>query len=316
MNKMDLRELRNAFSTFITGVTVVTTRQADGTPRGFTANSFSSVSLDPPLLSVCIGKSADSLATFNRADGFAINILSEQQAEISGLFASKRKDKFEIAKWHNGPAGHPVLEEVCAWFDCKVEQRIDAGDHVMLIGRVQGFRHNDQGGLGFVRGSYTTMGLGQAAVTAAGHSSGVVVGAIVENNGKLLLRRNPDTGHWHPVASGMGKQQGSVARLKILLQGLERKIVITSLYAVFENEKTDNHFVYYRATTGELTESRGTLNRGDFQDNFFAYRDIPWDEVEGGAVTSMLQRYVAESRDRRFGIYFGSENAGTVQSNA
>ena len=77
MAVIDPLELRRAFGTFMTGVTVITTRGADGSPRGFTANSFTSVSLDPPLLLVCIGKGAASLDTFLRADGFAVSILAE-----------------------------------------------------------------------------------------------------------------------------------------------------------------------------------------------------------------------------------------------
>jgi flavin reductase (DIM6/NTAB) family NADH-FMN oxidoreductase RutF len=302
-SQIDLRELRNAFGTFMTGVTVVTTHEADGTPRGFTANSFTSVSLDPPLLSICIGKSADSIKVFNQSLGFAINILSEKQIETSSLFASKRPDKFTITRWQNGPAGHPVLDSVCAWFDCKLEQRIDAGDHVILIGRVEGFDYNDQNGLGYVRGGYVTLGLEQAAVSAAGHDTGVVVGALVDCNGKILLRPSPTSGRLQLVASGLDQQRGSISRLKTILDELNIGAVIKSLYAVFENEETERQFIFYRAIA----------DHEDTDNSFYAQDEIPWDKLDDKAVVTMVKRYFEESHDQRYGVYFGNHNSGTVQ---
>ena len=301
--QFDLRELRNAFGTFMTGVTVVTTREQSSTPRGFTANSFCSVSLDPPMLSVCIGKSADSADVFDKADGFAINILSEHQKELSGLFASKRPDKFKVAAWHDGPLGHPILENVCAWFDCAVEKRIDAGDHVMMIGRIHGFGYDDQNGLGYVRGGYVTLGLEQAAVNAAAKTSGVVVGALVECNGKLLLEEDPETRRFQPVASGLDYRQGSIGRLKDRLDRLGLGASVHSLFAVFESEDNERHYIYYRAHA----EREGNAQ------TFFSRDEIPWDDLESEAIRTMLKRYLAESRSQRYGIYFGSEQSGTIE---
>ncbi len=305
MTGNDLRDLRNAFGVFMTGVTVVTTKQADGIPRGFTANSFCSVSLDPPLLSVCVSKFADSLDTFNAAGGFAVNILSEHQTEISSLFASKRQDKFDQADWRNGPQGHPILDQVSAWFDCQVEQRIDAGDHMMLIGRVQAYGHNEQSGLGYVRGGYTTLGMEQAAMTAAGKSNGLIVGAVVEARGKLLLTRNHESGRLQPLATGLAGDRGSILKLNQLLDSREIGAAITSLYAVFENLQSDQQFVYYRATA----------NQEDKVDEFYKPDEVPWEQLENTAIVSMLKRYIAESRVQRYGVYFGNESTGTVQLN-
>ena len=99
LKKSDLKELRNAFGAFLTGVTVVTTREKGGIPRGFTANSFTSVSLDPPMLLICVDKTAESFDVFVESPGFAVNILAEEQLETSGLFSSKRPDKFDITGW-------------------------------------------------------------------------------------------------------------------------------------------------------------------------------------------------------------------------
>lgn len=300
MSNLDLRELRNAFGSFMTGVTVVTTHQPDGTPRGFTANSFTSVSLDPPLLIVCIGKFADSFSIFENSNGFAINILAENQAETSGVFASKRPDKFDVTPWKDGPAGHPVLNGVSAWFDCSMEQVIDAGDHAILMGRVQAFDHNTTSGLGFVRGGYMNLELEQDVIGAAGNKA--IVGAVVECDERVLLVRDSITGLLHPPATGQDETVGSISRLKGLLNEIGVSASITSLYSVFENEVTGQQSIYYRAIADESSSS----------DLFYSKEDIPWDELPDSAMRTMIRRYFNELSERRFGVYFGSNVKGNI----
>ncbi len=300
----DLRELRNAFGTFMTGVTVVTTKEENGTPRGFTANSFCSVSLNPAMLSICISKSADSFEVFRTAEGFAINVLSESQVGISSLFASKRPDKFTITPWQEGPLGHPLLDGNCAWFDCTVQQRMDVGDHMLMIGEVRAYDYNEQNGLGYMRGGYVTLGLEQDAVTAAGHGSPIVVGALVSCKGRLLLRPSPKSGGLQPVAIGLQQQHGSIAKLRKVLDELDIGATIASLYAVFEDEADQRQFIYYRVNADRV---------GACAKDFYLPHQIPWDRVENNdAIRIMLQRYIAESKDMRYGIYFGNQSAGTV----
>ena len=187
LSSFDNRELRTAFGSFMTGVTIVTTAGSEGQPRGFTANSFTSVSLEPPLLMICIGKSAASVEVFRQARGFAVNILSESQKDTSVLFASKRADKFDAARWRPGPFGNPLIEGSAAWFDCARYQVIDAGDHIILMGHIEAFSYSDANPLGYARGHYITLGLEQAAVNAASSSSRTVVGAILESDSRLIL---------------------------------------------------------------------------------------------------------------------------------
>ena len=149
MNISDPHELRRAFGRFLTGVTVITCKDSDGTPRGFTANSLTSVSLNPPLLLACIAKSAASRAVFENTSHFAINILSAEQEPVSGIFATKQADKFDLVPWHDGEQGSPLLEEVVAWFECSRHRIVDAGDHIILIGKVQSYHHDDITPLGY-----------------------------------------------------------------------------------------------------------------------------------------------------------------------
>ena len=114
--KIDRLELRKALGSFVTGVTVATTIDAEGRPRGLTANSFTSVSLDPPLVLVCVGSSAASHSAFHGCARFAVNVLSQKQQEASMLFASKAPDKFQRTAWRPGTGGMPILHDALGWF--------------------------------------------------------------------------------------------------------------------------------------------------------------------------------------------------------
>lgn len=150
----DVRELRRALGQYATGVTVVTARAADGRKVGMTANSFTSVSLDPPLVLWCPGKNAPSTPDFTASTHFAVNILAADQHHLSRQFATPADDKFAGAALSEGIAGTPVLDGVVARFQCRTVQCLDAGDHIVMIGEVE--RYDAPGGdpLVFHAGSY------------------------------------------------------------------------------------------------------------------------------------------------------------------
>jgi flavin reductase (DIM6/NTAB) family NADH-FMN oxidoreductase RutF/2-polyprenyl-6-methoxyphenol hydroxylase-like FAD-dependent oxidoreductase len=135
---LDLRDLRNAFGQFATGVTVVTGRAEDGRPVGVTANSFSSLSLEPPLVLWCLARGAASLAVFRECTHFGVNVLSSGQHHLSRLFATAGADKFgSETEVLDGPSGVPLLGGVLAHFVCRNVRQIDAGDHVIIMGEVE-----------------------------------------------------------------------------------------------------------------------------------------------------------------------------------
>lgn len=151
----DPRMLRQALGRFATGVTVVTTRTPEGKREGMTANSFSAVSLDPPLILWSIRNEAASVPAFLEAAVFAVNILSQEQAGLSHHFATPRADKFEGIDHAEGYGGCPVLPGALALFECSLEQALPAGDHLILIGRVQRASFDDTARpLLFSAGSY------------------------------------------------------------------------------------------------------------------------------------------------------------------
>ena len=156
MTSFDSRAFRTACSQFLTGVTIVTTRDALDTPVGVTVNSFSSVSLDPPLVLVCLDKRLVSYQAFCSNGNFAIHVLSTDAAHLSSRFARRGADKFGGLAWRNGRANVPILAEYLALFECTVAQHVDAGDHSVLVGRVEALdvRGADLLPLGFFRGEY------------------------------------------------------------------------------------------------------------------------------------------------------------------
>jgi len=135
---IDPKLFRQLLGCFPTGVAIVTTSNADGTPAGLTCNSFSSVSLEPPLVLFSLRKASSLLPTFIEAGSFAINILSQSQDVLSGRFASSKiADKFESVAWRRGPLGTPLVDDCLASFECSVHARHEAGDHVIFIGEVK-----------------------------------------------------------------------------------------------------------------------------------------------------------------------------------
>lgn len=303
---VEARAFRRALGSFLTGITVVATVQPDGSPRGFTANSFTSVSLDPPLILICIAKTASSCPVFTAADHFSVNILAEHQASISGLFASKSADKFAGVGWRLGPAGSPVLDEVAAWFDCRRQEVIDAGDHVILIGRVQGFDERAVNPLGYCKGAHITFGLQIDALAASGGRTRV--GAILERDGALVLVHDGHGGLDIPKGGALGAATDSDSLSGNLWRlGLDAELGF--LFAVYEDPArgASAMSIVYR---GQL-RATATIAAPAVLVPFDA---VPWERVKDAALATMLRRYIAERQQDLFGIYVGDAERGTVQN--
>ena len=150
---MDVRNYRTALGSFPTGVTIVTAFDTAHEPWGLTANSFTSVSLDPPIVSVCIAKSGRVFHALSGSDHFAVNILSAGQKDLALHFASNVENRFTGTEWTAGNAA-PLLPGSSAHLDCTVHERVDAGDHEILLGRVLEYAHAPVPPLVYCRGSF------------------------------------------------------------------------------------------------------------------------------------------------------------------
>lgn len=150
----DMRDFRSTLGQFATGVTVVTTRTPQGTKAGMTANSFTSVSMDPPLVLWCPSKFAPSLDDFESSTHFAINVLESSQHVLSRQFATPADDKFAGVDCSEGIAGVPLLEGAVATFQCRTVARHQAGDHVIYVGEVEKYSKTTGDPLVFHAGAY------------------------------------------------------------------------------------------------------------------------------------------------------------------
>ena len=135
-DSIDPKALRRAFSCFATGVTVVTTLSRTGASIGLTMNSFTSVSLDPPLILFSLGKKSEQYDDFMSSDVFAVNVLCEEQMHLSGRFSTPGDKTFGDIPFDLWDTGAPILPNALAAFDCRIDQRVDAGDHILFICRV------------------------------------------------------------------------------------------------------------------------------------------------------------------------------------
>ena len=294
----DPKALRNAFGAFATGVTVVTTRQPDGTPRGFTANSFTSVSLDPPLLLVCLAKTAHSADTFATAPHFAVNILAEDQKAVSGLFASRAPDKFAQCAWTPGPADMPLIDGALASFTAARHQLVDAGDHLILIGRIEAFSTSEGQPLGYFRGNYFSIGIEKDLAEAAAAAKGSRLGAVLACDGGVLLKAEGDRLRL-PLAP-----EPTLDSLTAKLAALGLTPQIDFVYATFDDRTTGGHAVYYHGTvTGPLPQGYRIL----------PLADLAQAQITNPAEAAMLARYALDYRNGSFSIYHGTETTGQTR---
>lgn len=154
----DLKEFRRCLGKFATGVTIVTCTDRDGNPCGITANSFSSVSLEPPLVLWSIAKVSDSLNAYLEAQHFAINILTNDQRQLSHHFAQSKHTLFDGVKMSISENGVVLFPDTLGCLECSTTQIHEAGDHFIIIGRVDSFAASQGEPLLFYNGDYAALG--------------------------------------------------------------------------------------------------------------------------------------------------------------
>ena len=154
--KFDSQDYRTALGCYATGVAVVSLLDAEGLPRGVTVNSFNSVSLEPPLVSFCIDRAAYSFQSFQKAEHFVVNVLAEAQEALSVRFASPHPDKWDGIAYDVWESGAPILPDCLVNLECTLDALHDAGDHIIVIGKVTKLAMGPAGSrpLLYFRGNY------------------------------------------------------------------------------------------------------------------------------------------------------------------
>ncbi|NBT31437.1 MAG: flavin reductase [Rhodobacteraceae bacterium] len=291
----DPRDLRTAFGRYMTGVTVVTARAPDGTQIGFTANSFTSVSLDPPLLLVCPGRHLSSFEAFRSVTSFAVSILSEGQEAVANTFARSKGDRFAETDWQADKNGNALILKRAGGFSCQVETCTEAGDHLILLGRVNGYDHADRPGLGYGLGGYFSLTKERQAEAAAQRDT--IASVVLEHDNAVWLEQDgtlPSVRLSGPTGAGTAlekhlKERGIAARLG-------------PVYSIYDDKAFTKHIVL----RGRLTAKTAALS------------PRPIDTLGSGPpgpLTDILTRFATEHRHRNFTLYIGSADHGEIHEN-
>ena len=303
MSEMDsvnkIRELRDAFGSFMTGVTVVTTCKDDGTPLGFTANPFASVSLDPALLLVSIAKTSSNYNNFANASHFAINILAEEQKDISNTFARPSDDRFANLAWTKSASHNPVIDQVSAWFDCTTYQVVDAGDHAILIGKVEDFGSAGFAGLGYYRGAYFTPAKSSTDVIS---SMKVMMMALIGHENQILLDQTQDQKWTLPHL--MVEKDGAEKALEKIFAAYQPEASPSFIYSVYDDVTTQQQYIAFLCNTPIAHATKG---------QFVDLNDLEQLTFVDSALESMLMRYRKENHLKTYGVYYGNQISGTVR---
>ena len=154
LSEFDTLAFRRALGMFATGITVVTALDHEGKPIGLTINSFSSISLTPPIVAWSLARHLPLLPDFERCERYAINVLASHQQPLSKRFASRANDKFDELEITEGLGGVPLLPGCLAWFECHNGIRYDGGDHLIFLGQVERFRQGEGEALIYYGGRY------------------------------------------------------------------------------------------------------------------------------------------------------------------
>ena len=291
---MDATSLRAAFSRFLTGVTVVPARTATGEPVGFTASSFTSVSLYPPMVLVCPGNHLSSFDVFRATSRFGISILAEGQEDVSNVFASRRADRFSVCQWEDVAEGVPLITGRAAGFVCDTSSVVTAGDHIVLIGEVVFFDDAAHAGLGYGPDGYFTQSnerraeAGDAAVTRAS--------VLLDDGHRLYLTKTDDLPTVR-VATG----NSPLSTLEAELARLQIKADLSVVYAIYDEAGNGRRIVFRGRTKGP----QAPLEAHDIS-------ELPGMHVGNTALRALLNRFAEEHRTQSFGLYVGDETAGDV----
>lgn len=304
MVELDAKELRAAFGSYMTGVTIVTARARDGEYVGFTANSFTSVSLAPPLLLVCPGKHLSSFDVFNTIDHFAVNILAEDQETLSNRFASSKGDRFDGTDWKADLYGSPIIEGVAAHFSCSTFNRIDAGDHIILIGEVKAFQNNPRKGLGYSSSGYFNLNQQLKVAHSTTRKHRFFVGAVVECDDHLLIQDH--IGQLGlPVIEAHDRYRAPLA-IAEHLRDLGCHIDVRQTYSVFDDPSNGDQYMFFRATARSL--DAGGAGR------YIPIADLNPDNMGQPGTSSMMQRFKSEFHNQNFGLFIGNTETGDVSA--
>ena len=254
------------------------------------------------MLLVCPAKSLSSFEVFANCDSFVVNILSEDQQNISNIFAGSKEDRFSQISWHKDEQGNPVIDGALTHFSCKTDRNLEAGDHNLLVGEVLSFSNREGHGLGYASGGYFSLALEREAAEISTQEKHVSVGVIIEHNGKVLLSQKDGKATLPTTTTDDNTNAVSTIQQFLVDHGIDAKL--GAVFSIYENTKTNINYIFYRA----IANSPETKGLGEY----VAIDDIEKQAFATSAMNSMMTRYAAESENGIYGVYVGQEEKGRV----
>ncbi len=266
------------------------------------------MSLDPPLILVCIASGSAGHTVFTNSKTFCVNVLAEDQQDLSTLFASPGDDRFSEIEWHPGNNGNPIIDGAITNFECDRHNIVDAGDHIILVGKVSSYEASGRSPLIYCSGSYVEFSLMQKAMEVPASGITTRISALINCDGQVPMHRARTTGKLSlPAAEKHGNENepGSLAG-KLAANGLS--VTIPFIYAVYRDAISKTHNVVYRG-------SADCVDPDELKDfEFVSLNDIPWDDLVDDALRQLMQRYLEEYERDAFGVYVGDTEQGRVHA--
>ncbi len=297
--------LRAAFANFITGVTIVCTRNEEGIPVGFTANSFTSVSLTPPLLLVCPSKNLSSFDAFQACKAFSISILSEGQEHISNTFAASTQDRFDQVDWQNDPLGNPIITGACTHFSCDTHQCIEAGDHNILIGHIKHFAATKQFGLGYGSLGYFNLNMERQNIQQR-RDHMTQLGVLITHNEKLLMCKTPSG--WNLPTTPHIKGHNTLSVLKDYLGKHGVSSDIDVFFSRFNDYNNNMIYTYYRGHINPKKPSPAVAKPYEW----IALNHLHTLDFASETLEVMVKRFTFERENGLFNFYIGDHHEGDI----
>ena len=293
---IDTLELRRALGTFVTGVTIVTTIDAAGEPRGITANSFTSVSLKSASGAGLHCKAFELMCSISGLRRICDQHSLQQQKHLSIRFAQRRTHKFLGIEWHRGLTGAPILPGASAWLECEPREFVDIGDHIILIGEVVAFEKSSLPPLAYFQGLYVCFSLLEDGISK--RRDRFQAAALIDDGGRLVLMRID--GRWRLPSGDMADGRTYTRVIDELFSKLDAAVEISFLYSMF-TAKCDGLTV--PRPSGQSHKAVRRIREYEK----LPPEEIPWDDLEPAEMRSVVQRYFKERQCGRFGIYVSDE---------
>lgn len=306
-SELDVTEFRRTLGSYMTGVTIVTTIDREGRRRGMTMTSFTSVSLDPPMVLVCVDRRAASFDAFVESRGIAVHILASAQEPLARTFASKAPDKFAHVVAESGYGGAPIIRDVHAYLDCETDQVVMAGDHAIIVARVLDFGSEDRRPLAFYQGKFNSFSVDEQILQQQidAHTKSTVRWVVETDGGELVACERADgTLHLPEVKRRPSElSHGGLSAAATACIGVTT--AVDFLYSIYDGQQGDTVLIY-RGRTESLAP---TLASG--------FTLVPTledvaDRFSDPSERAVIARYVNERLGAAFGIYAGNQLEGAV----